>query len=482
MINAKSFFRLWFVLLILFLVHSSVLAGGYNLAGVGAKALTMSGAFRGVADDWSAMYWNPAGLAGQSNAVALEGKSLFPLVWLTPNVTSHYSGYEGYVNGVEVTTNEQAYPAGAFGVTLGLPNNLTAGFSVFAPSALGAEWKGLYTGPPYGYHNDDYPDIAWSSDLKVFDIHPSIAYQVNEDLKLGLGIGINMGIIKLQVPKKIPTKAIMPSEHFYADAVLEGDGIGFGFNLGALYKVNEKLSIGVAYRHSVTIPITGTLKQTVYLPNSPGLQSAKPELAHLFEGGTAEAEPDGEADFPLPRDAGIGLAYHPNAKLTLTYDVVWTNWGAVDEIDIVLTGDGPVDSDGDGVVEPAEDTKLLLMYADTYRVSIGADYLFYEPKNMYLRFGYYFDPSPIPAGSLRPTITDVADKHNFSVGFKYMAMEDLAIEAYWEHLFTNERSVVSLDANEDGSIDNIAGDWKLQVDTFGIQATYFFKDLFGGGE
>ncbi|MBT5448728.1 MAG: hypothetical protein HOK90_06005, partial [Gemmatimonadetes bacterium] len=38
-----------------------------NFAGVGVRAMGMGGAFAGVADDFTAIYWNPAGLAQMSN-------------------------------------------------------------------------------------------------------------------------------------------------------------------------------------------------------------------------------------------------------------------------------------------------------------------------------------------------------------------------------------------------------------------------------
>ena len=38
-----------------------------NFAGVGVRAMGMGGAFAGVADDFTAMYWNPAGLAQMTN-------------------------------------------------------------------------------------------------------------------------------------------------------------------------------------------------------------------------------------------------------------------------------------------------------------------------------------------------------------------------------------------------------------------------------
>ncbi|MDP8237592.1 MAG: outer membrane protein transport protein [Candidatus Hatepunaea meridiana] len=474
MINTKPLLCLLSTLLIISVLCTGAYAGGYNLAGVGSKALAMSGAFRAVSDDWSAMYWNPAGLAGQANAFTIGSKMLYPIVWLTPDVPSHYPGYEGYHNGIEQTTKETGFLAGGFGLTYQLPKNLTVGFSVFAPSALGADWQNLFTGPPYGYNNTEpYPEKGWNSDLKVIDFHPTIAYSVNEKLDVGLGLAIQYGDICLESPKMVPSGAPFPFEHFYVDAVLEGTGLGFGFNLGVLYKISETIKFGASYRGPVDIAIEGTVKQKLIHPYSLGLQAAMPEVAHLFNGGVSEAEPDGSADFPIPMDAGFGVALFPNPKLTVAFDIVWTNWGSIDEIEIKMSGEGPVDTDGDGIKEPAEDNKLLMNYEDTYRFNIGADYLITEEKDLHVRLGYYFDPTPIPAGSLRPTITDVADKHNVSLGFKCEPWKNVSLEGYWEHLFTNTRSIVAL-YNEDGEMDNIAGDWKLQVDTFGLSIGYQF--------
>ena len=46
-----------------FFLNSTVLANGLNLNGFGAKAVAMGGAFVGLADDYTAVFWNPAGIA-----------------------------------------------------------------------------------------------------------------------------------------------------------------------------------------------------------------------------------------------------------------------------------------------------------------------------------------------------------------------------------------------------------------------------------
>lgn len=468
MSTSKHCYRILILAVVILLVNGAAYAGGYNLAGVGAKGLAMSGAFRAIADDWSAMYWNPAGLAGQQNSVTLSGKMLYPIVWLTPNVTSNYPGYEGYVNGVKQSTKETGYLAGGFGVTYGINDKFTAGFSAFSPSALGADWRNLFTGPPYGYNNNvPYPEKGWNSKIAVIDFHPTLAYQATDKLKLGIGIAIQYGDILLESPKLVASGAPMPFHQFYVDAVLEGDGLGYGFNLGALYDLTEKISLGLSYRGSVAIAVEGKVKQTLILPTSLGIQAANPSQAALFGGGSLVAEPTGKADFPIPADAGLGISMKATDQLTLAFDVIWTNWGSVDEIEVEMDGVGPTGS-------PAENSTLIMNYEDTYRFNIGFEYLVSEFNDFRIRGGYYYDPSPIPDGSLRPTITDIEDKSNISLGFRWMPAPKVALEGYWEHLFTGERTIAEIDEDGDGAIDNVAGDWKLQVDTFGISLSYYF--------
>ncbi|MDP8207482.1 MAG: outer membrane protein transport protein [Candidatus Electryonea clarkiae] len=464
----RKLFAVVTLLLFLVMLPGISAAGGYNLAGVGAKALSMSGAYRAIADDYSAMFWNPAGLAGQGTALSIEVKSLFPMVWVTPNMPEAYPGYSGYRNGVEETTRAKAFPAGSFGMTYMINEKMTAGLSVFAPSALGAVWENLHTGPPHGYNNNvAFPDDAWFSDLKVIDIHPSIGYQAMDNLKLGLGLGIIHGSVILGSPTLLPSGTIFPVEHFYSANSLEGDGWGFGFNLGAIYDVTETIHFGVTYKGETVIPLEGSVKQNLILPNNPGIVAMDPTQALMFSGGNLTAEPKAEADFTLPMEAGFGLAYDVNDRLTVAFDGHWTNWGAIEVIDILMDGTGPTGA-------PSEDSELLLNYEDTFRINAGMSYLLCPDKGHELYLGFYSDPTPIPDAGLRPTITDVADKYNISIGGKYNINEKMFLQAYWEHLFSGERTVEPDNFTDDGTVENLPGVWKMQVDTFGLTFGYIF--------
>lgn len=62
------------VLMCLVLLAGNLFAGGFALTGVGSRATSMAGAFRGLSDDPSAMYWNPAGMGFMNeNSVHLGG-------------------------------------------------------------------------------------------------------------------------------------------------------------------------------------------------------------------------------------------------------------------------------------------------------------------------------------------------------------------------------------------------------------------------
>ena len=41
---------------------ASLFAAGVSVTGIGARATSLGGSYRAVSDDWSGMYWNPAGI------------------------------------------------------------------------------------------------------------------------------------------------------------------------------------------------------------------------------------------------------------------------------------------------------------------------------------------------------------------------------------------------------------------------------------
>jgi len=423
---------------------TQALASGYNLAGTGSKALAMGGAFRGIADDWSAVFWNPAGLAGQGNSIYLEGKLLMP--------TSTITGTDPFLKSGETTSEDAMFPAGAFGMTYKINEKMTLGLGVYAPTAAGATFNNLFAIEPTDMMGEDPGETDWDGMMTVIDIHPSIGYQINDKLSVGLGLTLKYGSVSFAYPIAYPTGYTSPMPEYLAlYAAMEGTGIGFGANIGILYDVTPKLHIGASYSSAASIGISGTMDQTLYSPSI------------LY--GTVEATVDVEADFPTPQEAGLGIAYDVNDKLTVGVDVMWTNWTAVDVVPITVTGTDLSMTLG-ATTEPT-DQELALNYEDVIRFNLGAAYKFNEKLDLYV--GYYYDPSAIPVEELDPAITDFVDKMNFSFGAKYMITPKIGAVGYYEYVFGKAREA---EANPDGG--NYAGWYDLTVGTISVGVTYLF--------
>src|SRR4030067_649111 len=95
--SPRSIFLICFLVLVR--AAGSAKGGGFAFSGVGSKAIGMGGAFRGLADDWSAAYWNPAGLTQLENSeLNAMLAAISPRPEYTPNIT--YGGLDvGYRNG-----------------------------------------------------------------------------------------------------------------------------------------------------------------------------------------------------------------------------------------------------------------------------------------------------------------------------------------------------------------------------------------------
>ena len=90
--------RTLFTLLFSLLLSASLFANGLSLNSVGTKATSMGGAFVGLANDYTAIYWNPAGLAGQNSGVMLFATDIIP-----------FANYKYDTYGVDATAETNHY-------------------------------------------------------------------------------------------------------------------------------------------------------------------------------------------------------------------------------------------------------------------------------------------------------------------------------------------------------------------------------------
>ncbi len=468
--------KLVFAAILVVLFAQGALAGGFALSGVGSKAIGMGGAFRGLADDWSAAYWNPAGLTQVENS-ELNGMlvAISPRPEYTPDIT--FNGLNvGYRNGKTLYPNDKTsfIPDVSGFFKLKALKNITAGLAIYIPYGLGSEWD-LYNpvGMDLAY---PYPWYDHKADLKIIDIHPTVAKAfLNDKLSLGVGVSIQRGSITFGRTYLKPSGLPIPHENIVISSEMKGDGWGYGANFGLLYKLSSKLQFGISGRTGSTLKLSGTAKQELYGFNNETLKNIllsqvtnaadSAQIRFLFAAQNYTASPSAKAELKTPMDIGFGLAFKPSEKLTITGDVAYTKWSSLDSILIKLNGTDPSG-------QPATNSAIILNWDNTVRFSLGAEYWVSKPLG--IRLGYYHDPSPIPDETFTPLIPDMGNKNSFNIGAAYK-VGGAEISYNFEYLSFQNRTITTLtDVNGDHIFDNFPGIYKQKLYASHVSVSYRF--------
>ncbi len=99
-----------FLLLLLILLLPNAFGSGFSFDGIGVKARGMGGAFRAVADDWSAAYYNPAGYNRiEDNSLAASVAIFHDRYWAKPNVYWGGQYASGFFNGQDIANKNEVH-------------------------------------------------------------------------------------------------------------------------------------------------------------------------------------------------------------------------------------------------------------------------------------------------------------------------------------------------------------------------------------
>lgn len=185
-------------------------AGALSNNMVGVRASSMQSAFTGVADDSSAVFYNPAGLA----AKAKDNWDAQVYAWLSSdNLTITPTGGEA------VKSSTGAVVPGFF-ISKKM-DNLGFGLGIYAP----------YGGGSYLYKDIPAPGFETSSSFGAFAITPAFAYQFSPSFSAGLGVSAYYGAILQKVKN-----SLAPDDPFTNMEINLSGLAGYGFNAGILFK------------------------------------------------------------------------------------------------------------------------------------------------------------------------------------------------------------------------------------------------------
>ncbi|MDX8397346.1 MAG: outer membrane protein transport protein, partial [Mariprofundaceae bacterium] len=320
-------------------------------------------AFSAVADDATAAWYNPAALAFQQGVgIAIGGEVIFPKVNYTKAGKTYRMDKKNHV----VPFAYASYNLEG--------NPLAFGLAVNSPFGLSTDWsnsKSPFTTAAGG--------ITFSQ-IEIININPSIAYQINDELSVSVGV-MYYDAIKLA----FDTTAV--TQH--------GKGDGWGGNASLFYQGND-FNIGLSYRSRVKIDVSGTA-------------TGASGLTALGAGALIGTSTAVNVDVTMPDIVSAGIAFHASENWLISVQADWINWKTYDKL-VFTYGASPLVSNviQDNPKTDPQNWKAVTSYA------LGSQYSF--DKTMHLRAGYAFEPSPVNSVDFSPRIAD-NDRHFFTLGY-----------------------------------------------------------------
>lgn len=313
------------------LLSTAVFANGLSLNSIGTRALAMGGAFIGLSNDGTAIYWNPAGISGQANSIYIAVTDIMP-----------FASYKMPLMGIDAETKTNHYIApNVFAVySLG---DITLGFGAYVPAGLGAEW--------------DKADFGFEmmSKIGVFNFSPTIAYKISDNVSIGAAVNIAYGMMELKMAQDDGSGTNIQ----YSEDVT---GWGFGASFGMKFKAAENLCLGLSVKTPLKISFDGDV--TFGLPMTL------------------------ERDIEWPWWFGAGIAFMPQENWTITADAQYTNWSSLDQIETVYSFTHPQA----GPMTMTQDMELK--WDNAIQIRIGTEYQVSDAFAVRCGYYYDPAPSP----------------------------------------------------------------------------------------
>jgi long-chain fatty acid transport protein len=429
----KHIFNLFVAIVLVMAMASGGFANGLSLNSIGTRALGMGGAMVGLADDATAIYWNPSGISNVQGA--------FVGVYVTPITPAAKYAWSYPTFGIDIDTeaDNKTYVAPNLFATF-QSGDWTFGLGVYVPAGLGVQWNGEKLAALSG--GDAY---EWMAEVAAIDFSPTVSYKVTDALSLGLAVNVYYAMFDLKRPVEVAAQT-------YAQYSEESTGTAFGVTLGAQYKINEMITLGATWRSEANVKMNGTAKN--------------PAFAQM--GAAGESEFDRDVAWPMWIAGGI--AVRPTECWVITADAQYSQWSKTQD---VLTAEFK-DPQWQASMEASGGNEFELHWKDATQIRFGTEWL--ATDALAVRAGYYFDPAPAPDETLN-ILFPSSTNNTVALGAGYRAGQwDFQLGA--EYLIGKER-VISDELNNpanpfSGFVNEMPGTHQMDIFAVSIGVGYAF--------
>lgn len=415
-----------------------------NIAG--GRPVGLGGAYVAVAEDPSAIWYNPAGLAQSARMQLLAGVEL-------AKPTFRYDPAPGQC--LDATNTPSATCARVESASSFTPIPVI-GYATRFASRGGEEPSRLALG--FLFHNSYGGAIEYDenklkaqgarggvlkSQLALLEAAPSVAYRVNEDFYVGAAFRMGYGMFNV-------TNAAKGSR---TDAVIDSTGLGVGYSLGVMLRPVKMLRLGVAYRSQLAVEPSGDGKIISRQgADASNIQNCTPP--------DCIASPV-KTRIPWPQQVSGGLSLNPVPGLLVTTQVDWVNWSAFQEIAPDFSADRAL-----GTL-----ARYYTTFKDSWSAHAGLEYAVGDVAAV--RAGYTRDSNAIPDFSIDRQYVD-GPKNTVGGGGSLTLAGQHRIDLAAEYLFGSERVVADNTMTAPPELRN-AAPGKLAGTVFTLQLSYLFS-------
>lgn len=390
---------------------------GFLVYNQDAASAGMANAFTAVADNASAVFYNPAGIN------QLEGTQIRSGF----QVVIPYTSFRGSDSGYETDMHDKiSVPLTGY-ITHKINDKISIGGGIFTPFGLVTEWPSRWEG--------DY--VSTYSALRTFFVNPAVSIQVHPRLSLAAGIDYVYSDFKIRRSINLDQITGIPIGLPLGKITLDGFDDSWGYNLGMLFHFNDNWSLGVSYRGKVNLEFDGHAHYRM-----------TPLLRKLFP------PTDISPRIALPPLVAAHVAAKFRGRWTFSTGIIWTGWSVYDTLTPKFRN---------AVLIPPRMQSSPQDWKDVLAFQTGMEYQF--NTNWVFRGGYIFDQTPVPERTLGPLVPD-ADAHLFSLGMGY-THENITFDVASMVLCFQDRHTRR-------NIDGLNGEYTSTTVTLLVSLTYCF--------
>ena len=330
--------------------------------------------------DASTVFGNPAGMSRLNRAEVSVGAAA---IWPETDIEVSSSNDFNYTNKGDIAPD--AIVPFAYYVRP-LNEKWHFGLGLYVPFGVISDYEKSFQGRDHGLY----------SKVQVTTLQPTVSYRLNDRVAVGFGPTINKIDGKLT---SNPTANLGLPDSYVR---IKGDDIGYGYNLGILVDVTQRLSWGLSYRSKVDYELEGSISFSGF-PDGFGYNDSRHS---------------GTVDITLPESVDTSITYQANDKWTLYAGSVWTRWSRLKQLEVVHQGPQP---------DPLEP----LNWENSWSHAIGVAYQ--ATPSVVLRSGFALDASPT-SNEHRTVRIPVSNRKIYSLGLGWDIDQDWTLDVAYAYV------------------------------------------------